>query len=184
MSLLAVAHAHEDMRYWFVADPAALLGNVGDFKTPDRVSAIIADDVTDDGISFERPAFPGGAIDAVFATMSKAEGEKVFAYISAKLSGTKTANPMVESASRGVVALWNLENDQVAVLAGDSGGSGVVQELWDEACRLAKIPPYEAGRVYASSSFSSSRVIDAGGELSKVAKAISIANPKARPRLG
>ena len=182
MSTAPVENSHNDVRYWFVADPTSL-GPVGNFRIPDRVAAVVSEDLTDDGRSFDTPAFEGGKIDAVFALMGQEEGEKVFGYIAAKLAGRKTAASVLEDDNGGIVALWNLPEGKVALLAGDRD-SATVQELWDEACRLAKVPPYEEERVYSSARFAADKVQALGGDLSEAAQVISLTAPKQRPRLG
>lgn len=182
MSLAPVENSHNDIRYWFVADPNSL-GNIGNFRAPDRVAAVVSEDFTEDGRNFETQAFEAGEIDGVFGLMEEEAGSRVFGYIAAKLAGRKTASAMIEEENCGLVALWALPEGKVALLAADRA-SATVQELWDEACRLAKVPPYEEGRVYSSARIAADKIQAVGGDLSEAAQALCLAAPKQRPRLG
>lgn len=182
MTTSPVENSHNDIRYWFISDPSAL-GSVGNFNTPKRLAAVVSEDLTEDGRNFDGPVFEGGKIDAVFALLEEEQGEKIFGYIAAKLAGRKTVAAMLEDDNGGFVALWALSEGKVALLAGDRD-SATVQELWDEACRLAKVPSYEEGRVYTSPRFTADKIHALGGDLSEAAKAIGLATPKQRPRLG
>ena len=106
MSTAPVENSHNDVRYWFVADPNSL-GPVGNFRIPDRVAAVVSEELTDDGRSFDTPAFDGGKIDAVFALMGQEEGEKVFGYIAAKLAGRASTAPRGTAITVMPVAISN-----------------------------------------------------------------------------
>lgn len=180
--LSPIENSHNDLRYWFVSDPNAV-GSIGNFRFADRVAAVVSEDMTDDGHRFQAPVFGGEALDGVFATLDAEDGAKVFGYIAARLAGKKTATAILDDDSAGVVGLWNLPDGRVAILAGDRGSDNV-QELWDEACRLAKVPPYEEGRVHSSSRISADMIASLGGDLAEAAQAIGQVPPKSRPRLG
>lgn len=183
MSLSPVENAHEDIRYWIVSDPASLGGNFAGFRSPDRLSAVVSEDVTDDGQSFVSPVFGPEALDGLFGLMDADEGGQLFSYISAKLAGKKTSHAILDNEAAGAVGLWNLPDGRVALLAGDTN-SDIVQELWEEGCRLLHVPPFEEGRVHGQARLSSDKIQALGGDLGEVAKSLGIDLSRPRPRLG
>lgn len=183
MSLAPVENVHEDLRYWLVSNPASLNGTLAGFKAPDRLAAIVSEDATDDGMSFDAPVFGPEILDGLFGTLDADEGGQLFSFISAKLAGKRTASALMNEDSFGVVGLWNLEDGRVAVLAGDTNSS-IVQDLWEEGCRLLHVPPFEEGRVCGLARLSSEKVQANGGDLAEVAKSLGIDAARPRPRLG
>jgi hypothetical protein len=183
MSLAPVENTHNDLRYWLVSDPASLNGNLAGFKAPDRLAALISEDVSDDGVSFDAPVFGQEVLDGVFGLMEEEAGGQLFSFISAKLAGRKTAQKLLDDSSYGVVGLWNLGDGRVALLAGDTN-SDTVQELWDEGCRLLHVPPFEGGRVCGHVRLSLEKVQAVGGDVGEVAKTLGVDPSRPRPRLG
>lgn len=180
--LSPVENSHNDLRFWFVSDPNAV-GSIGNFRFADRVAAVVSEVITDNGHSFDSPAFNSEDIDGVFAILEADEGEKVFGYIAAKLASKRMGAAIIDDNAAGVVGLWNLPDGRVAILAADRGADHV-QELWDETCRLAKVPPYEASRVHSASRICFEQIAALGGDFAESAQAIGTSQPRARPRLG
>lgn len=183
MSLAPVENTHDDLRYWLVSDPASLNGTLAGFRSPDRLAAIVSEDVSDDGVSFEAPVFGPEVLDGLFGLMEEEAGGQLFSYISAKLAGKRTAQNLLDANSYGVVGLWNLGDGRVALLAGDTN-SDTVQELWDEGCRLLHVPPFEGSRVCGMARLSSDKVQANGGDVGEVAKSLGVDVSRPRPRLG
>lgn len=183
MSLAPVENAHDDLRYWLVSDPASLKGTLAGFKPPDRLAALVSEDVTDDGIAFDAPVFGPEVLDGIFGLMEEEAGGQLFSFISAKLAGKRTAQKIIDENSYGVIGLWNLEDGRVALLAGDTN-SDTVQELWDEGCRLLHVPPFEGSRVCGQVRLSLEKVQAIGGDVGEVAKSLGVDLSRPRPRLG
>lgn len=184
MSNAPVEKMFNDQTFWLISDPS-VLGNVAGFKIPDRVAAFVSDVSTDDGHFFDSIPFQAGSLDAVLCVLTEEEADTLFNAVSASFSRKQFALEMMDNGNDGIVATWSLPDGRVALLAGDAGGASLVQDMWYDSCRFAKIPPFEEDRVFDSSLFSAEKLREKGSPaMVAVADSLGFAPIKARPRLG
>lgn len=169
----------DNLRHWVLSDPSLLPGSVAGFRAPDQMSALVTEDVTDDGRTFDEPVFGPGELDGVFGIVDAESGQKLFGYVASRLAGKRAISTQLEEGSLGLIGMWNLADDRVALLAGDTNGN-VVQDLWEEGCRLLHVPPFEANRVHGQARISAEDVARSESSVAEVARELMAEAPRPR----
>lgn len=111
------------MRYIF-CDDANKLGAIGGLRSPDRVTALCIEgfSLPEDGFEPESGAFEAHNIDATLVVTDTDTGNYLFGLLTHALRKELT-DEFLDNDNEAVIALWHLDNNRVAVLAGDAGGS-------------------------------------------------------------
>ena len=173
--MTSAAHTINDTPFW-MSDDTSLIPT-GPLRRPDRACMLLNEASTDDGVTFETPAFEEGRVNAVVALVPSEMASTLFEKMASALPRKKVAEELIDSFAQAGVALWNMDDSNSLMMIVDTKTS-VAEDLWYDICRFAGLPPYEEDRVVAKQEFSWSDV-----QPSALVSAISTLRPAAKPSL-
>lgn len=132
--------------------------NVSGLVYPHKMSYLVSEILTDNGLTFDQQPFAPGRLDGVFRVLPNEEAHLLFDKLSQSLLRRKFVSDLIKEDKDVVVALWDIEDNQSAIFVGETNGMAM-QDNWYELCRLSKIAPFEEGFVLQSQNFDSDKLL-------------------------
>ena len=144
-------------KHWILDQPEALQGHAMGLTPPARAIAVVLDGYsTEDGKTFDRPPFAGGAGEGMLGVFEPEAASKMYSYLSALLRGQKMPAALAADESEALVAWWDVSEGQVLLGAITRGASPSLSLAWDDALRLAGVLHEDVDRHYSALSLDAS----------------------------
>lgn len=139
--------------FWVTEDTSIVSNNLAGFKQPDKMVALVNESSTDDGKTYFNNPFRENEVDGSVCILPKEQADILFDKMNAIFNGKKLVRDLSESFGEGVVALWNIDEENSAIFVGENTSSNIVEDVWYETCRANKVPPYESNKSFSSARF-------------------------------